>query len=363
VNALVLAITLLGGAVDAPKTQLEGTILSIRGNIYVLRPSLRPKITRVLIGPKTEVMAYERTNAAVLKPGMRIAAGGRYAKETGLRVRWIEAAEKPIGHLKGKRTGIRTSPDGKWGNTGGTLKTVQPFVIRDDEGKEIKLTLSPDANIWHDFLVDRRNLLIGTRVFVSGTTAPDGVVQAESVAPNRDHSATGTMFGRILGVRGRTLVVQPRYTDDRIQVDLARNVTLQREIRLDPDTIKVGDRVTFWGEQRNRPYDQPRSDDLKAIALLVGPGMYPRSTGKGGGSVLRGRLTALEPDVRFRVDGGKTIKIVVPAQMITARLVPVRPSDVRAGSSAMLVLSRLPDGRFSASSVVLDASPWVGYGG
>src|SRR5205085_2684074 len=85
--------------------------------------------------------------------------------------------------------------------------------------------------------------------------------------------------------------------------------------------------VTFWGDQRNHPGDENPSTDLLAFALIIGDGRYPRSEGQSGGLYLSGRIASLEPDVKLRLTGGETIKVIIPAQVPIARLVRASRSD------------------------------------
>jgi hypothetical protein len=355
---------LLAGGTPCSRTladAINGTIVSIRGNILAVRPSLRPRLARVSFGEKTVIFAYERTTLSVLKPGMRVAVGGRYSKEEGLHARWIEAAEKPVGYLAQKSSGLQVE-DGGWARGVGTLKSVQPFVFRDDAGKVFTAKLDDLRGVWHDFLTDRNGLLIGTRISAEGKLAPDGVLQAASITPDRNYAKAGTMFGEILAVRGETLEVRPRYTSDTLPITFGKNCILLRQISLDPDSIKIGDKVTFWGQQHNHPWDSPRSSDLLATALLVGKHRYPASEGQEGGVFLTGRVASIDP-VKLTLPNGRTINVIIPGQMPIARLDAIRPGDLKPGRQVMLVLSRRPDGRFQTSHVILDAAPYVGYGG
>jgi hypothetical protein len=361
--AAVLGILLAGVPLcrRAQADEINGTIVSIRGNILAVRPSLRPRLARVSFGEKTVLFAYERTTLSVLKPGMRVALSGRYSQEEGLHARWIEAAERPIGYLAQRSKGLQVE-NGGWARGVGTLRSVEPFVFRDDAGKEFTAKLDELQGVWHDFLTDRSGLLIGTRISAEGTLAPDGVLQAASITPDRNYAKAGTMFGEILAVRGETLEIRPRYTSDTLPVTFGKRCILLRQVSLDPDSIKVGDKVTFWGQQHNHPWDSPKSPDLLATALLVGKNRYPASEGQEGGVFLTGRLASIDP-VRLTQPNGRTLHVIIPGQMPIARLDAIRPGDLKPGRQVMLVLSRRPDGRFQTSHVILDAAPYVGYGG
>lgn len=347
----------------AEETEMMGTIVSIRGNILVLRPSLRPVLTRFSFGPKTAIFSFERSSLTALKPGMRLQMGGRYSKADGFRPFFIEAAEPQLGNLARRSTGFADAKEGEFLMTTGNLKSVQPFVFTDDEGKEYAAKLDNLRGVFHDVPSDASGLLIGVRVRIVGRRAPDGVVQASLISPDRNFSAVGSMFGEVVRVRGNTLQIRPRYTSDTLEVTCPSTCELLRQITLDPDTIRVGAAVTFWGQQRNHPWDQPRSTDLLATALILGNRCYPKAEGDEGGVFLTGRITALEPSVMLTRRNGETIHVIIPAQMPVARLEPIQKSDLKPGSQGMFVLTRRPDGSFAATHIILDASPWVGYGG
>jgi hypothetical protein len=366
VSALLASAMVRAGAQggqDSQDVEMMGTIVSIRGGILVLRPSLRPVLTRFSVGPKTAVFSFERSSIGALKPGLRIRMGGRYSKEGGFHPFFLEAAEPQLGSLTEHSNGLKDAQEGGFVMITGNLKSVQPFVFTDDEGKEYTAKIENLRGVFHDVPSDPSQLLIGVRVRIVGKRAPDGVVQASRISPDRNFSATGSMFGEILGMQGNTLQIRPRYTTDTLQVVCPPGCDLMRQITIDPDTIKVGDTVTFWGQQRNHPGDQPRSTDLLATALILGERRYPKAEGDEGGVFLTGKIASLEPSVKLALRSGEVINVIIPAQMPVARLEPIRASDLKSGTQAMLVLTRRPDGSFVATHVILDASPWVGYGG
>src|SRR5476651_228945 len=94
-NLLICALA-LGQVGQEP---LEGLILSVRGNIFVVRPTLRPRNVRVLIGPTTEVSREERTTSAAFKQGIRVAIGGSFNRVTGFQPFFINCGDKAIGPL------------------------------------------------------------------------------------------------------------------------------------------------------------------------------------------------------------------------------------------------------------------------
>lgn len=360
--ALAASAPCPAASADAPRAELVGTIVSIRGGILVVRPWLRPKMTRVSFDDKTVILSFERTSMSYLKPGVRVSMRGFYSSKQGYHPRFVEATEKPSGYLAQKSHGIQVDKDPGWANAVGTLKSVQPFVFTDDYGKEYSAQLDHMRGVWRTFVADKSGLLIGVRINVQGTLAPDGVLKATSITPDQNFSQDGTMFGQVIGVKGNHLLVRPRYTSDTMEVLLDPSCAPLKQINLDPDNIKVGDQVTFWGQQHNHSWDEPRSTDMLAIALLLGTHRYPAAQGDNGGVFLTGKIASLDPP-QLALPNGTVINVIVPAQMPTARLEPVRLSDVTTGSQAMIVLTRASDGRFHCTHLILDASPWVGYGG
>jgi hypothetical protein len=358
---VLAALTAVPAAFADETGQVFGTVVSIRGNILHIRPSLRPKLTRVSFSDQTEIVAFRRVDKDFLKPGMRINLGGLYSAQGGFHPFFIEAGKEPIGRLKEKAEGVRTEPGGGFAQAGGTVKSVDPFVFTDDAGKDYTAVLDRNPGVFEDYRADRNGILIGTRIFANGPIGPDGVMLATTISPDKDFSATGTMFGEITGVKGRTLTIIPRYTKDPIAVTLTNDCTLQREIQVDPNSIKVGDTVTFWAESPRGPGSRP--NEMHAIALLLGEGRYPASSDPNeGGVFLTGALSSLNP-VKLTLPDKTVLDVGIPAQMPIARLVPVKAGDLARKSQAMLVLQRGTGDTFSATHVIIDASPWVGYGG
>ncbi len=340
------------------QAQVEGTVVSVRGGIYQVRPSLRPRLMRLSVSSKTEFISYHRVDKNYLKVGMRAECGGFYNPKDGLTPFYVEASVRPLGPLKTLRA-FEVMPDGTWANLTGTIESLSPLMIKDGAGKSWTLPTERLRNVKEIRVADRRALLIGTRFNASGPLAPDGVLQAELITIDLDYSASGTMFGRILSVelRQKVLTIQPRYTRDRITVRLKPGVILLREIKLDPDSLKIGSAVTVWGQRL------PGRSELATLALLIGPGRYPSAAGRDDAPIyLSGVLRQLEPDVVLQLPGGERRTVLIPAQLPIARLESVGPVALKPGMEALLVLE--PQGNdFSCGTVIVDASPWVGYGG
>lgn len=356
ISALVLGLATLQN--PGKMREVEGMILSVRGNIYVIRPSLRPKITRTLIGPDCKVVGFSRTTLRALKPGMRIGIGGNYDAHSGFKARFIDSGWEPLGYLVAPDAPLPTQPG--FGIGFGTLKSVSPFMYTTKTGKNYKADISGVKNIWSTYRQPRQGLLIGTHVKVTGTVASDGVIKAISVEPDRNSTRPGTMFATVVSVSGRQLIIQPKYSSEKLPVTLSAASQMLKEHRIDPESIRVGDPVTLWVQSAND--NSPRKNEVIAIAVLKGSGRYPQASGNDGGTYLSGAFTQLEPEVFFQ-SGGKKMKVVVPAQVIVARLTKAMSKDLSPGQPAMFTLKPALNGGWIATYVVLDASAWVGYGG
>jgi len=166
---------------DDATSQVFGTVVSIRGNILHIRPSLRPKLTRVSFSDQTEIVGFRRVDKDFLKPGMRVNLGGLYSAQGGFHPFFIEAAKEPLGRLKEKAEGVRTEPGGGFAQAGGTIKSVDPFVFTDDSGKDYTADLDRNPGVFEDYRADRNGILIGTRIFANGPIGPDGVMLAQTI--------------------------------------------------------------------------------------------------------------------------------------------------------------------------------------
>lgn len=369
-GCLALLLATMGAARSAEPEVLSfvsGTIVSLRGNILVVRPELRPVPVRIAFDDGTSIVFYERTTRASLQVGKRVSLSGTYTAKDGMEPRWMEIAEGVIPEPAKASDGLEIAPKGDFASLRGVVKSLQPLILTDDKGKDFSFDAPNLRSFWSAKSGDRNTLLIGTRIQASGKTSPDGVMQAKFILPERGQSPFGTMFGTVLSVRGNRIVIRPRFTQDKLPVALTIRCRLQSERRLDAATIKSLQHVTFWGEMRPLRGDPTKINpltltDFKALALLVGEGRYPSSQGDNAPQYVSGQIVAMNP-VRLKVRDDQVLTVFPTAQMIVAQLFTATRRDLKPGTNALFVLSRRPDGSFETSDIVLNASPWVGYGG
>ncbi len=351
---------------DAPDA-IKGTVVSLRGNILVIRPELRPVAQRVAFDDSTLILLSERSTRAALEVGKRVSVNGNYTAQNGLQPRWIEVAEGQIPQIYQESKGFQIAPDGNSASLRGVIKSMQPFVVTDDAKTDFTFDLTNLRSVWRARRGDRNTLLIGTRLYLTGKTAPDGVTAAKMIFPERGQSPFGTMFGTITKVASGKIEIRPRFTQDTLAVALAKNLRLQREKRFDENVVGVGNSVTFWGEMRPmrgdpKLFDTRLMSDFKALVLLMGAGRYPAAQNEGAPQFVSGKIVSLDP-VRLQKTDKTLLTILPTAQMPIVELSPATTRDLKVGDDAMFVLSRQSDDSFVASEIVLNASPWVGYGG
>lgn len=357
---LLIPILSMSLMVQGPEeSRVEGLILSVRGNIYVVRPSLRPRNVRVLISPETEVSSEVPSAMSALKPGMRVSIGGTFNAKEGFRPFFITSGNGPMGSLSAPDAAPPSQPGFGFGT--GTLVSVQPFVYKTKDEKTFKIVNLERASVWKVVKTPRQDLLIGTRVTVLGKPAADGVIQAKSVSPDRGATQPGTMFAVLKRVKSGELVIRPKYSLEDVTVSIPSGIKIQREVRIEPDTVKIGQPMTLWASPRPDYPGLPKDGALIGFALLKGAGRYPKSTDATSGAYFPGAISQLEPDVKFR-SNGKTYPLIVPAQFIVAEIKSASIQDLKPGQPLMLTLKRQPNGKWRATQIILNASAWVGYG-
>jgi hypothetical protein len=274
--------------------------------------------------------------------------------------------QERIGPLKEAKLGIHEQKDEPgFAMCAGKVKSLKPFVFTDDSGKEYTGDIDKIFGTWEAYLSDRNTLLIGVRVELSGIPAPDGVIQASSISPERDYSALGTMFGKILKIKGDTLTIMPRYTKEEMQMTVKQSLTLLFEEKIPPERIQIGEVVTFWGQEfKPRTPSPTPTNVINALALIQGEGRYPSATGENAPVYITGKIASLEPTVTVKTFDGVLYTIHIPAQMPFARLKSISLGNLRPGAQAMFVLERVgTTDQFTTQTIIVNASPWVGYGG
>jgi hypothetical protein len=355
---------------EEKKVNLSGTIVSVRGNILQIRPRLRPKMVRASFSNQTDITGVRRVDNSKLQVGLYFVGGAAYSKDKegkeSVSFYWLTVGKERIGQLKEANQGIHEQKDEPgFALCAGKVKSLAPFVFVDDAGKEYTGGIDKIFGTWEAYPGDRNTLLIGVRVDLSGISAPDGVIQASSISPERDYSALGTMFGKILKIQGDMLTIQPRYTKEEMQVSLKMPLTLLFEEKIAPEKIQIGENVTFWG-QEFKPKNPPPMPTkiINALALIQGEGRYPSATGENAPVYITGKIASLEPTVTIKTPEGVLYTIHIPAQMPFARLKPLNLGNLRPGAQAMFVLERVGNtDAFATQTVIVNASPWVGYGG
>jgi hypothetical protein len=353
---------------EEKKVNLSGTIVSVRGNILQIRPSLRPRMVRASFSNQTDITGVRRVDNSKLQVGLYFVGGAAYSKDKegkeSVNFYWLTVGKERIGPLKEARAGIHEQDPG-FALCAGKVKSLKPFIFVDDAGKEYTGGIDKIFGTWEAYSGDRNTLLIGVRVDISGIPAPDGVIQVTSISPERDYSALGTMFGKILKIQGNILTIQPRYTREEMQVGIKTPLMLLFEEKIPPERIQIGETVTFWGQEFKPKNPQPvPTKIINALALIQGEGRYPSATGENAPIYITGKIVSLEPTVTVQTPEGAIYTIHIPAQMPFARLRPLNLGSLRPGAQAMFVLERVgTTDAFATQTVIVNASPWVGYGG
>jgi hypothetical protein len=363
-GAVVLSAAPRARAEVVQMSNVFGNIVSIRGNILEIRPSLRHVMARVAIDDKTSIVGEKQIERKALKPGVRALVYGDYNEKGGFKPFYMEVTDAPSGMMARKSHGLTIVKEYNIAYCVGDIKSVAPFVLSDGDGKDVPADIEHIRRITSMVSLGRGVLMIGSSIRASGPKAADGVVKAVEIATmdRGEFVKPGTMFGKVLAIHGGALTVLPRYSSETAEVTLAPGCIIQQQTSLDPDTVKVGDPVTFWARSEVNWRNDTATGRLLAVALLVGKERYPSVLVEGAqGTLLSGRLSSLDP-VQVKLPSGKYATIYVPGQMPVARVSNKRIADLKPGAEAMFLLTPRKDGGFDAQAVILDASPWLGYG-
>jgi hypothetical protein len=190
-----------------PLASVEGTIVSVRGNILVVKPILRLSRTRVAFGSKTEVSSYRRADRSILKIGGRVEMGGPIEKDKPWSLNFIVTTPRPLAWFEKKGGGMEDSPDGSWRSGKARIVSLKPFQVRDDKGKMWSPSLVTLRGTWVLEGGGRDTLLIGTKIYAQGIASPDGVIAATAIYPTA-HARSRALCS-VLSLRALRLRVPP----------------------------------------------------------------------------------------------------------------------------------------------------------
>jgi hypothetical protein len=203
-------------------------------------------------------------------------------------------------------------------------------------------------------------LHIGMSVSGMVVKSSDDVVRARSLGCSEKTGRPGTMFGTIVSVDDRTVKVRQRFTSDTITATILPSCHLIRQVALDPDSIKPGDKITVWGGRS----DEGLGTDITAYVFLMGKQTYPRSRPDAGSEdqIWHGVVKALHP-FTLKSDDGEVITITVPGQIPYSDMRPLKLGELKPGGKVMLIGSASSDGStMLVVDLVLDAPLIVGLG-
>jgi hypothetical protein len=351
-----------GRAEDQP-IFFGGTIVSIRGNIVQYHPDLGARLARVIVGPDTVIAIRNKVKLDDLKPGMRIMTWGLGDPEKGdFRPSWTMVNKEAVGEFAEKFHGFKPNDYANFGKAGGTLTSVKPFEITDDDGHKFTANPTSDGFFWEHGRGTRKDLLVGMKIDGDAVKMPDGVAKATSISYKARPGKAGAVFGTILAVNGEGIDIRPRFTEDTLHITFAPKANLQRQVALDPDSVRLGDHVSVWGKA---PVEErgPHTD-LIAYAVLLGKKSYPRATDNSTeveDQTRTGVVMALHP-FTLKQDDGKSVTVAIPGQMPYSDLRPIKIKDLKPGAQVMVIGDFENEGSLKAAVLVLDAPPIVGLG-
>jgi hypothetical protein len=258
---------------------------------------------------------------------------------------------------------------------GGKVKSLKPLTLTDDDGKDMTLTLGSFVPIMRQAKASRESLLVGQAIGAEGDRTTDGLLHAGQIEIQQFPGGGpfggggGAVFGKVVSVQGGTIEVRPRFGDTTVQATLAENASLQRQVTVDPDTVKTGDTLTVQGRLGDGTPEAPTR--MTASVLLLGKQSYPKASaggffamvlGGGKDATCTGRVASLRPFV-LTLESGSSVTVTVPGQVPIVELRPATLSEVKPGDKILLVGAEGKEGGMVAQTVVLGASPIVGFGG
>lgn len=373
--ACLLACLLLPSSLRAQSggTEETGKVVSVRADIIQIRPQFSTALTRIVVDDKTVIHIPRPLKLEDLKPGMRLIGFGDYLDDGGIKPNFLMVIEDPTGFFAQKMRGVKANGYGRSAQFGGVIKTVNPLVVTDDDGKDITPTVAASVPVMQFAKAKQDALLVGQSLDASGDRTADGLLHAKSVDISPSEGSTsggGTLFGEVVGVKGETIAIRPRFGTVTAQVTLGKGAKVQRQTTLAPERVKIGDVLTVQGKRTAGTAAVPSA--LVAFVLLPGTQTYPKSDNSGSdflGSAdssntqqtCTGRVSSLDPFV-LRLTNDSAVTVTVPGQTPIADLHPAKLSDIKAGDKVMVIGTEGKDGGMEATVLVIGASPIVGFG-
>ncbi len=348
---------------------LTGQIVAIRGDIVQIRPQYSTKLTRVVIDAKTTIDNPQMTSPAQLQPGIFVSVLGDYTDDGGILPRFVMAQDERTGFFSSKSHGVHAVGYGRSAFLGGKLKSANPLVVTDDDGKDYTIPVKGFLPVMHMARGDRNMLQVGKTVTAVGEKTADGLLHARSIQIQQLPGSSGTVFGTVVAIRGNTLEIQPRFGEENIQATISPDAQLLRQIDIDPDTVKVGDIITVQGKRlAGAPED---SNAIVAAVLLPGKQTYPKVGGGGffammlgagnPGMTCTGKVASLSPFLLTQ-DDGKQVIATIPGQTPIVDLRTITPADIKPGDKLMVSGAEDKAGGLVIKLLMLGASPIVGLG-
>lgn len=366
-----------------PEHSAQGVIVSIRGDVLQIRPGASPKLERVLIDSGTVFTTMQMTGLDKIKPGTRVGGMGEMDDKGRVKVQMLMAGDEGGQPFGSGGRGIQSMGIGRQAQVNGTVKSVKPLVLVDGEGNPLPITFGEFTPVMASLTVHRDRLLVGTMISAEGERTVDRLLRAASVriiggfAPGGPGGPGagipgmngGATFGTVISVKKAQLKIQARFAEEPSTVLLTAGTLVQRQVTLDPDGIKAGDRITCQGRRSGGTYEAPTS--MVAAVVMPGKQRYPRvggggmmpmmRGGSGPGMTLTGRVVSLLPFV-VRRDDGREVTIVLPGQTPYVDLRPAMAADLKPGAK-IVAITEGGGGGATATRILIGASPIAGFGG
>jgi hypothetical protein len=354
-----------------PPPPILGTIVSVRGSIYQLSQRYLKGVSRFLATGETNILDRQNAQPSVLAPGMNVIGYGEKGSNGIVAISQLRASKSPTAFSRwGSHIGLQPDPeDGPdWVTFGGTLKSLKPFTVIDDNKTIVPAKLSIDklksVDLW--IQATPAQLMIGRKAFVIGSRRSSDILLATQIFLLNSPGNPGTMFGQILSIGKGRIIVMPRFGVDPVTISYGSTMKVERQISVDPSTIKLGQTITVWG---GHSADSNDLSQLTAYVIMPGIGHFPASVDAtpddptSTGRDIIGRVIGYEP-LTIKTKTGKQFIVSVPGQTPTARYAPGTLADLHAGQQAMLICAVKSAGSNSltAQTVVIDASPVVAMG-